>query len=329
MIITRTPFRITLGGGGTDLPSYSSKYGGFLISAAIDKYTFITVNRRRLDSLIRVSYAKTEIRDSVDAIQHPLIREALRLTEIDGGIEITSIGDIPGGSGLGSSGSFTVGLLNALHMLKRQHSSPQDIAEKACRIEIDILKEPIGKHDQYIAALGGITCLDISRTGHVSAFAAQITEDVLEEFERNILLFYTSIARKASDVLSEQSKASNEDDQRVIESLHRIKEIGWESKNALESGDLRRFGELLDVHWETKKNLSGKVSGDQIDRWYEMAKESGALGGKIMGAGGGGFFMFYCENDFKPQLRETMVKEGLIEMRFRFDFEGSKVLVNF
>lgn len=329
MIITRTPVRIPLGGGGTDLPSYSSKYGGFLISAAIDKYTFITVNKRKLDNLIRASYSKTEIVSSVDEIQHPLIREALRLTRIDGGIEITSIGDVPGGSGLGTSGSFTVGLLNALHTLKREHIPPGDLAEEACRIEIDVLKEPIGKHDQYITAFGGISCLDIDRTGHVSAFPARISEDVLEEFERSNLLFYTGIARRSSEVLAEQNKASNDNDQRVIESLHRIKEIGWEIKNALEAGNLRRFGELLDIHWETKKQLSGKISDDQIDHWYEIAKASGALGGKIMGAGGGGFFVFYCENDNKARLREAMAREGLIEMRFRFDFEGTKVLVNF
>lgn len=329
MIVTRTPVRIPLGGGGTDLPSYSSKYSGFLISAAIDKYTFITVSRRKLDRLIRASYRKTEMANSVDKIQHPLIREALRLVGIDGGIEITSIGDVPGGSGLGTSGSFTVGLLNALHTLKREHVSPQDLAEEACRIEIDILKEPVGKHDQYITALGGVTCLDIDRTGHVSAFPASISEDVLEEFERSILLFYTGIARKSSKVLAEQNRASNENDQRVLESLHRIKEIGEEIKNVLEAGNLRRFGELLDIHWGTKRQLSGKVSSNQIDRWYEIAKANGALGGKIMGAGGGGFFMFYCENDNKAELREAMANEGLIEMRFRFDFEGTKVSVNF
>ena len=328
MIITRAPVRIPLGGGGTDLPSYASKYGGFVISAAIDKYTFITVNRRRLDKLIRASYSQTEIVDGVDQVQHPLIREALRLTGIDGGMEITSIGDVPAGSGMGTSGAFTVGLLNALHTLKREQVSRRVLAEEACRIEIDILQEPIGKHDQYLAAYGGITCLDIDRTGHVSAFPASISEDVLEEFERNILLFYTGIVRRSSEVLAEQNKASNRNEVQVIDSLHRIKEIGMEIKTALESGDLRRFGELLHEHWETKKQLSGKISSEQINRWYEIARQKGALGGKIMGAGGGGFFMFYCDND-KARLRQAMAQEGLVEMRFRFDFEGSKVLANF
>ena len=329
MIVTRTPVRLPLGGGGTDLPSYSSRYGGFLISAAIDKYTFITVNRRKLDTLIRASYSTTEIVDSVDRLQHPLIREALRLLGIDGGVEITSIGDVPGGSGLGTSASFTVGLLTALHALKREHISQHQVAEEACRIELEILDEPVGKHDQYIAALGGITCLDIDRTGHVSAFPAAIGEDLLEEFERNILLFYTGRSRRASRVLEAQDQATTRNDPRVIDSLHRIKEIGWEIKDALEAGNLRRFGELLHTHWAAKRTLSTDVSDLVLDRWYETGIASGALGGKIIGAGGGGFFMFYCENGGKPKLRETLAREGLIEMRFRFDFEGTKVLINF
>ena len=327
MIMTRTPVRIPLGGGGTDLPSYSSKYGGFLISATIDKYMFITLNRRKLDKIIRASYSQTEIVESVDQLKHPLVREALKLTGMDGGLEITSIGDVTGGSGLGSSGSFLVGLLNGLHTLKREHVSRETLAEEACKIEIDILKEPIGKHDQYLAAYGGICCLDIDRTGHVSAFEAKIADDVLEEFENNVVLFYTGIVRRASDVLADQNNAINKNEGQVIDSLHRIKEIGLEIKRALEEGNLRRFGELLDEHWETKKRLSGKVSRDKINRWYDMAKDNGALGGKIMGAGGGGFFMFYCHNG-KAKLRQAMVQEGLVEMRFRFDFEGSKILVN-
>jgi D-glycero-alpha-D-manno-heptose-7-phosphate kinase len=328
MIITRTPVRIPLGGGGTDIVSYSSKYGGFLISGAIDKYIFITVNKRKLDNLIRASYSKTEIVESVNEVQHPLIREALRLTGLDGGLEITSIADVPANSGLGTSGSFTIGLLNALHTLKREHILRQALAEEACKIEIDILKEPIGKHDQYLGAFGGITCLDIDLSGNVSVSSAKISDDVLEELEHNILLFYTGITRKSSEVLSEQDKATKRDDNQVIDSLHRIKEIGLDIKDALETGNLRRFGELLDVHWTTKKKLSKKITADQIDKWYELAKENGALGGKIMGAGGGGFFMFYCENN-KDKLRTALRNEGLVEMRSRFDFEGSKVLLNF
>ncbi|MBI2155894.1 MAG: hypothetical protein HYU26_03145 [Candidatus Rokubacteria bacterium] len=329
MIVTRTPLRIPLGGGGTDLPSYSSKYGGFLVSAAIDKYTFITVNRRKLDRLIRASYSKTEIVDSVDRLQHPLIREALRLTGIDGGVEITSIGDIPGGSGAGSSASFTVGLLHALHALKREQVSQWRLAEEACKIELDVLKEPIGKHDQFITAIGGITCLDIDRTNHVSTFPAAISEDVLEELDQSLLLFYTGVVRKTGEVLHPQNQAANESHPQTLASLHRIKEIGWEIKGALEAGQLRRFGELMDEHWDVKKQLSGQVSGGQFDRWYDLAKTAGAVGGKLMGAGGGGFFVFYSENGKKPGLREAMAREGLMELRFHFDFEGTKVLVNF
>ncbi|OGL01935.1 MAG: hypothetical protein A3E31_15325 [Candidatus Rokubacteria bacterium RIFCSPHIGHO2_12_FULL_73_22] len=329
MIVTRTPLRIPLGGGGTDLPSYSSKYGGFVISAAIDKYTFITVNRRKLDRLIRASYSKTEIVDSVDKLQHPLIREALRFTGLDGGIEITSIGDIPGGSGAGSSASFTVGLLHALHALKREQVSQWRLAEEACRIELDVLKEPVGKHDQFITAIGGIACLDIDRTNHVSTFPAAVSEDALEGLDQSLLLFYTGVVRKTGDVLQAQNQAANESHPRVLDALHRIKEIGWEIKGALERGELRRFGELMDAHWEVKKQLSGQVSGSQFDHWYDLAKASGALGGKLMGAGGGGFFVFYCENGAKPRLREAMAREGLMELRFHFDFEGSKVMVNF
>jgi D-glycero-alpha-D-manno-heptose-7-phosphate kinase len=329
MIITRTPVRIPLGGGGTDLPSYSSKFGGFLVSAAIDKYTFITVNRRKLDRLIRASYSQTEIVDSPDRLQHPIIREALRLLGIDGGVEITSIADMPAGSGSGTSASFAVGLLHALHALKREHVPPVQLAEEACRIEIDVLGEPIGKHDQYITALGGITCLDIDRTGHVSAFPARMDEDVVEEFEGNLLLFYTGVVRRTADVLAAQDQAAHRSDPRVIESLHRIKDLGWEIKGALEAGKLRRFGELMDAHWEVKKQLSGSVSGSQFDRWYDLARQAGAIGGKLMGAGGGGFFLFYCENGAKAALREAMAREGLLELRFRLDFEGTKVLVNF
>lgn len=327
MIITRTPMRIPLGGGGTDIVSYSSKYGGFILSAAIDKYTFITVNDRPLDRRIRASYSQTEIVRSAEEIRHNLIREALRLTGIRDSVEITSIADVPAGSGLGTSGSFGVGLLNALHTLKGQQVGQKELAEQASKIEIDILRDPIGKHDQYLAALGGVTCLEIDRAGHVFACPANIHADVLEEFERNILLFYTGIARSASEVLAEQSAATEKDDRAVVNALHQIKDIGLEIKQALEAGELEKFGRLMHTHWETKKRLSDKVSSSQIDQWYAIARENGALGGKIMGAGGGGFFMFYCHNG-KERLRKAMAQEGLVEMRFRFDLQGTKVMLN-
>ena len=327
MIIARTPVRISLGGGGTDLASYYCKYGGFLIAAAIDKYIFITVNRRFEDS-IRLSYSKTEIVDKVEEIQHPIVREALKLLGYDGSLEITTIADVPANTGLGTSSSFTVGLLNALHTYKRESITAKALAEEACRIEIDILGEPVGKQDQYMAAFGGITCLTFAKNGEVTVTPLNISPDIIEELERHIMLFYTGIRRNSADVLSGQNNASQRDDKKVIENLHKIKEIGEEAKIALESGNVHRFGELLHTHWQSKKNLSHKVSRPEIDRWYALARQNGALGGKIMGAGGGGFFMFYVEGN-KNRLRQAMRRENLREMRFKFDLEGSKVLVNF
>jgi D-glycero-alpha-D-manno-heptose-7-phosphate kinase len=328
MIITRTPMRIPIGGGGTDLPSYYSKYGGALISAAIDKYMFIYVNRPIVDDLIRLKYSKTEIIDSADQVQHSIARESLKMLGIENAIEITAMADIPAGTGLGSSSCFAVGLLNALHTLKREHISDGELAEEACHIEIERCAKPIGKQDQYIAAFGGITEFEIDRKGKVSATRSAIDFDIQKELEANILLFFTGIKRESHDILKEQSKATTQDEHKVVQSLHEIKKIGLEIKESLASGNIRRFGELLDLHWQTKKNLSGKISRPEIDRWYNIAKDKGVLGGKIMGAGGGGFFLFYCEVDKRP-LRKAMAQEGLRELHFKFDTEGSKVLVNF
>ncbi len=328
MIVTRTPTRIPLGGGGTDIRSYASRYGGFLISAAINKYVYITVNSRFEDS-IRVSYSKTEIADSVDDIEHPIVREALRLLGVEGGLEIVSIADVPANTGLGSSGSFTVGLLNALHAFKRESVPAEILAEEASTILMDILGEPIGVHDQYLAALGGMTCLAIDQDGTVLASPLATCDGIVEELETSLVLFYTGVKRSASEVLADESQAISRSQDGVTAALHTVKEIGWQVKEALETADLRRFGGLLDQHWQSKKRLSKRVSSDRIDSLYEMAKASGALGGKIMGAGGGGFFMFYCENHDKARLREAMAVQGLKEMRFAIDYEGSKVLVNF
>ncbi len=327
MIVTRTPTRISLGGGGTDIRSYASRYGGFLISAAIDKYVYITVNSRFEDS-IRVSYSKTEIADSVDDIEHPIVREALRLLGLEGGMEIVSIADVPANTGLGSSGAFTVGLLNALHTFKRESVSRETLAEEASTILMDVLGEPIGVHDQYLAALGGITCLLIDQDGTVQASPLAISDGIVEELEACLLLLYTGVKRSASEVLGDESRAISRGHDGVTAALHTVKEIGWQVKEALETGNLRRFGELLDHHWQSKKRLSTRVSSDLIDRCYELAKRNGALGGKIMGAGGGGFFMFYCDNHSKARLREAMAAEGLRELHFAIDFDGSKVVVN-
>jgi D-glycero-alpha-D-manno-heptose-7-phosphate kinase len=326
MIVTRTPVRIPLGGGGTDLPSYYTQFGGFLVSAAIDKYIYITVNKR-FEKSIRVSYSSTEIAECVEEIKHPIVREALQLLKIDSGIEIVSIADIPSNTGLGSSSTFTVGLLNALHTYKKEKVNAKELAEEACYLEIELLKEPIGKQDQYLAAYGGVICMEIDRLGNVKSEPLRLSEDVIDQLESNTLLFYTGIKRSASQVLSAQNKAASSNDSQVLESLHQIKKIGEMIREAFEKEDLQRFGELLDLHWQVKKKLSDKVSFNKVDQWYELAKQKGALGGKLMGAGGGGFFMFYCNNG-KNGFRKALEQEGLVEMRFRLDFEGSKVIVN-
>jgi D-glycero-alpha-D-manno-heptose-7-phosphate kinase len=327
MIVTRTPVRIPLGGGGTDLPSYYTQYGGFLVSAAIDKYIYVAVNKR-FEKSIRLSYSSTEIVDSLEEIKHPIVKQALKHLNIDSGIEITSIADVPSNTGLGTSSSFTVGLLNALHSFKREKVNAKDLAEEACYIEIELLKEPIGKQDQYLAAYGGVQCLELDRLGNVKVTPLHLSEDVIDQLESNILLFYTGIRRSASEVLAPQSKGASLDKEKVIENMHKIKQIGYEIKKSFEEGNLARLGELLDIHWQTKKGLSDKITQSQIDNWYEKAKNNGALGGKLMGAGGGGFFMFYCNNG-KNGFRKAMEQESLKEMRFKIDFEGSKVLVNF
>lgn len=325
MIITRTPFRVTLGGGGTDLPSFYREHGGFILAVAIDKYMFINVNTPIVDDEIRVRYTKSELVNHVDQVEHTLAREALRLFRLANGVEIVSIADIPAGTGLGSSSCYLVGLLNALHALTQNPVGPERLAEEACHIELDILKKPIGKQDQYMAAVGGLTVLDIARDGNVHLTRVGLDVEILQALEHNILMFYTHDMRDATAILSLQDAAAKRRDRTVVSSLQEIKEIGMEIRSAIVAGHLRRFGELLDVHWQLKKRLSKGITNPQIDAWYELAKRHGALGGKISGAGGGGFLMLYCE-DGKAQLREAMRQAGLRELNFRFDFEGSKVI---
>ncbi len=328
MILTRTPMRLPLGGGGTDLPSYYSKYEGWLIGAGMDKYMFINVNRPIVDEMIHVKYSKSETVDTVDQVQHPLVREALKLLNISNTVEITAMADIPAGTGLGSSSCFTVGLLNALYALKKERVPTQVIAEEACTIEIDRVGKPIGKQDQYLAAFGGLTVLEFDRSGHVTVRPAEIAPHVRQDLERNLMIFYTGIKRDADEVLSEQSRAVKDQSQKVVESMHEIKRIGQQMYKGLQKGDVHQVGDLMDVHWQTKKKVSTKISNPQIDEWYSVARKNGALGGKIMGAGGGGFFLFYCDEE-RNKLREALAKVGLREMFFRFDMEGSKVLVDF
>jgi len=275
-----------------------------------------------------VSYSETEIADTADEIRHPIVREALRLLNIDSGVEITSVADVPSNTGLGTSSAFTVGLLHALHTYKKEKVSAQDLAEEACFLEIELLKEPIGKQDQYAAAYGGLISLEIDRLGNTRVEQLHLSEDAQDQLESNTLLFYTGIRRSAGKVLAVQNKATSVRREKTVDSLHKIKKIGEQTRQAFLEENLDQFGKLLDLHWQTKKKLSGKISSNQVDRWYRVARKNGASGGKLMGAGGGGFFMFYCNNG-KNGFRKTMRQEGLREMPFRIDYEGSKVLVNF
>ncbi len=329
MILSRAPTRITLGGGGTDLKSYYSQYGGFLIAGAIDSYCTILANKRFYDN-IRLSYSQMEIKDEVADIDHRIFRAALKLIGIEKGIELHSTADVPAGCGLGTSSSFTVALLNALHAYNKDFVTQKQLAEEACHIEIDTIGEPIGKQDQYIAAFGGLTCLTFDKNGEVLVEPLRISREALDQLEGNILLFFTGKERSASEILCEQDEKCQQDNSEMIQNLHQIKEIGLETRKYLERGQVNIFGELLHVHWEIKKKRSQKMSDSFIDECYEVARKNGAAGGKLIGAGGGGFFMFYCNNNNsdKSRLMEAMQRMGLRWERFHFDFDGAKILVN-
>jgi D-glycero-alpha-D-manno-heptose-7-phosphate kinase len=325
MIITRTPFRITLGGGGTDLPSFYQEHGGFVLAVGLDKYMFLNVNTPIVDDKIRVRYNQSELVDHVDHLEHTLAKQALIHFGLVRGVEIVSIADIPSGTGLGSSSCYLVGLLNALHSLMQRPASPRQVAEEACHIELFVLKKPIGKQDQYMAAFGGLSTLEIDREGNVRVDRLNLSADLVRELENNILLFYTHETRDATAVLNKQDSATKNKDKVVVSNLLEIKDIGLEIRDAITKGNLRRFGELMDCHWQSKKRLANGITNPQIDGWYQLAKRNGAIGGKISGAGGGGFLMLYCESN-KCRLREAMKQAGLRELNFRFEFEGSKVV---
>jgi D-glycero-alpha-D-manno-heptose-7-phosphate kinase len=325
MIITRSPLRITLGGGGTDLPSYYEKYGGFLIAAAINRYVYITLHENFTSDII-VKYSRLERVACAAEIEHPIIREAFALLGMDGrGWELASMADIPAGTGMGSSGSFTTALLKSLHACQKNLIHPSELAAQACEIELNRLREPIGKQDQYIAAYGGVTCFKFLPDGQVEAWPLKISEETLHNLEDNLLLFFTGYSRSASAILKEQDAKSRLADPCMIENLHFVKELGLLSKAALESGNLREFARLMDVHWQRKKQRSEVISNGKINEWYDLAMANGALGGKLIGAGGGGFLMFYAEE--KARLRQAMQPCCLKEIRFRFDFEGTKLVI--
>jgi D-glycero-alpha-D-manno-heptose-7-phosphate kinase len=325
MIIVRSPLRISLGGGGTDLPSYYREHGGFLVAAAIDKYVYVTVHQTFVPELI-VKYSRLERVASAGELQHPIIREALHLLGIDGRyLELTSMADIPAGTGLGSSGSFATALLKALHAHKKGLVHPRELAEQACHVEIDRLKESVGKQDQYISAYGGLTCLEFLTDDRVEACPLSIDTETLYNLEDNLLLFFTGYSRSASAILKEQDDRSRQHDREMIDNLHFVKDLGYQSKEALESGDLGRFAELMNLHWDYKKRRSGAMSNPEIDKWYDLAMANGALGGKLIGAGGGGFLLLYARD--KARLRHAMARTILREVRFRFDFEGTKIVI--
>ena len=324
MIIARSPLRISLGGGGTDLPSYYREHEGFLIAAAIDKYVYVTINRP-FNEGIYLKYSEIEHVKTVDEVSHNIIREALKLENLNTPqVEISSIADLPSGTGLGSSGSFTTALLKALYAYRHRHINPEELAELACAIEIDRLKEPIGKQDQYIASVGGITCFAFHKDNSVTFAPLKISRETFHKLEDNLLLFFTGFSRSASEILKDQHIKSQKNDVDMLNNLHFVKEIGYLSKDALESGNTDKFGELMHQHWEHKKKRSGGMSNQDIDTWYEIALKNGAIGGKVVGAGGGGFLMFMAHDAAK--LRSAITESGLQEVRFKFDFEGAKVI---
>jgi D-glycero-alpha-D-manno-heptose-7-phosphate kinase len=324
VIITRSPLRITLGGGGTDLPSYYRRYGGFVIAGGIDKYVYVTVMRPFTEG-IYLKYSKLERVDTVEEIQHPIIREAIQMLGFrTPQVEITTLADIPAGTGLGSSGSFSTALLKALHAHRRRLLLPNELAELACEIEINRLREPIGKQDPYIAAYGGVTCFTFNPDDTVCAEPVKIAMESLFELEDSLLLFFTGFSRSAGSILTDQKTRAEQNDAEMLENLHYVKALAWRSRDVLESGNTAELGELMHEHWEHKKRRSSGMSNPQIDEWYELGRKNGAIGGKLVGAGGGGFLMFYS-NDH-GRLRRAMAKAGLEEVRFRFDFEGTKVL---
>jgi D-glycero-alpha-D-manno-heptose-7-phosphate kinase len=325
MIITRSPLRISLGGGGTDLASYYREHGGFLIAAAIDSYVYVSVIRPFTPGIF-LKYSRLEHVQTVDEVQHPILRESIRMLEINSPpqIEITALADIPAGTGLGSSGSFSTALLKALYVHQRKTVSPRDLAELACEIEINRLHEPIGKQDQYIAAHGGLTCFTFNPDDSVDVVPLQITREGLFDLEDNLLLFFTGFSRRAGSILKDQHDRSRQADPEMLANLHYIKQLGERSRVALEAGRTGEFGEIMHEHWEHKRRRSQGMSNPQIDEWYDLGRANGAIGGKLVGAGGGGFLMFYAEDHTK--LRHAMSRAGLDEVRFRFDFEGTKVL---
>ena len=328
MIVSRAPVRFSLGGGGTDLPAYAREHGGFVVAAAVDKFVYVCVARRFYDS-IRLAYSETETVTSVDEIKHRIFRAALRMTGLTSGLELHSLADVPANTGLGSSSSFTVALLDGLHAFKRESVPAEQLAREACELEIDILGEPIGKQDQYIAAYGGISAMTFHPDGRVDVERLAIRDEVIDELESNLMIFYSGVERAASSVLVQQQHAIAEDHNAAVQRMHRIKALGHETRRILLTGQVDAYGEMLHEHWTNKRKLAANMADDAIDGHYEAARAAGAIGGKLMGAGGGGFFMFYVRAADRRRVHDALGARGLRPMRFRFDFDGARISANF
>ena len=324
MLITRTPLRISIGGGGTDLPSYYRKRGGYLVAGAIDKHCYIAMNQTFTDDYF-LKYSSIERVATRPEIDHALIREAFEMHEVDPSIELVSVADMPSGTGLGSSGAFTVGLLRAIHAFQQDPVQPAQLAEEACAIEIDRLGEPVGKQDQYIAAFGGLTVFEFNKDDTVDVRRLDIRPDTVQQLESHLMLFFTGYSRKASKILQDQKTRSEAGDTEMLNALDRTKELGYEITQALEHGELERYGKLMHEHWIAKRERTVGMSNPDIDRWYELALSNGAIGGKLVGAGAGGFLLLLASDP--PLLRRVMTENGVKEVPFRFDHDGSTVLV--
>ncbi len=327
MIISRTPLRICLGGGGTDVKEYYERHGGFVVSAAINQYIYIVIHKH-FEKNIRLCYSKHEIVQTSDEVRHPIVHEAMNLFGIDsGGFEIISFADVPSDTGLATSSSFTVGLISALAAYKNIKMTKYEVAEMACHIERELLKEPGGKQDQYIASFGGITRFTFEKDGRVLVTPLQITNQSVESLEHNILLFFTGIKRQSPKVQKALVRGLKK--QTNTDSLHKIKRLGIETEEILRNGTIDRYADLLRHHWEAKKRLSDEITNGRINKIYELAVAKGAMGAKLIGAGGGGYFLLYCnEKSKREQIRNAMRQEGLEELHYRFDFTGTTILVN-
>ena len=328
MIVSRAPVRFSLGGGGTDLPSYSREHGGFVVAAAVDKFVNVCV-ARRFQNNIRLAYSESEIVDSTEQVKHRIFKAALEMTGFERGLELHSLADVPANTGLGSSSSFTVALLNGLHAFKREFVPAVQLAREACELEIDVLKEPIGKQDQYIAAFGGVSALTFHPDGSVDVERLPLRDEVIDDLESNLIIYYSGVERSASAVLKEQQKTITENKDAAVQRMHRIKALGHETKRILLAGEIDTYGEMLHEHWTNKRKMASNMADSTIDEHYESARKAGAIGGKLMGAGGGGFCMFYVRASDRRRVHDAMAARGLRPMRFRFDFDGARIMANF